>query len=383
MVSVTTIEETPRARTRRRSPLPVMLVTAGVVAAAGAWGIVRAADQRAADVERVDGLSGVLAELPGESSDQSDVETITSDVDTDGDGVPDSTVNVPTSWPAVNYLLVGSDSREGVSSSDEDFAIVGDTGDVGGRRADAIMILRQEENGGLSLVSIPRDLWVPIAGTNGSQRINSAFNEGAERLAATVSESLGIPVHHYVEVDFIGFKDIIDEVGGVELCVGYAARDVKSGLSLDVGCQNLDGVEALAFARSRAYQEWDGTNWVLDPRADLGRIERQQLFIRAAIDGTILKVRNSPFGSGDLIGAVVESLRIDERLDPFEAADTLRQAAQDDDGLRTFRLPVYSTTVGNASVLKLDDGAEAVLDYLRGTAPPPLEYETTADTTGE
>ena len=268
----------------------------------------------------------MLADLPGdvEDDDDSGVETITTQVDTDGDGVPDSTANVPTSWPAVNYLLVGSDSREGVSSSDEDFAIVGDTGDVGGRRADAIMILRQEQNGGLSLVSIPRDLWVPIAGTDRSQRINSAFNEGAERLAATVTESLGIPVHHYVEVDFIGFKDIIDQVGGVELCVGYAARDVKSGLSLDVGCQNLDGVEALAFARSRAYQEWDGSSWVLDPRADLGRIERQQLFIRAAIDGTILKGGCATRRSGRAISSAPSSNRSGSTSDSIPSRQPTR-----------------------------------------------------------
>jgi LCP family protein required for cell wall assembly len=360
----------------------MMLLTATLVCGAGAWGIVRAADDRADDVERVEGLESVLAVLPG-SEGSVDARTQTSAVDTDGDGEVDSTVVVGgpgDDAPAiVNYLLVGSDSREGVSSTDEDFAIVGDTSDVGGRRADAIMILHQDAAGDLSLVSLPRDLWLPISGTGTSNRINSAFNEGAERLAATVTESLGVPIHHYVEVDFIGFKDIIDAVGGVELCVGWAARDTKSGLRLDVGCQNLDGVMALAFARSRNYEEWDGSRWVIDPRADLGRIERQQLFMRAAIDGTIRRVRSSPFGSGDLIGAVVESLRIDERLDPFDAADTLRDAAEED-GLRTFKLSVYATTESNQSVLKLSADSTAVLQYLQGTGPVPTEFETTAAT---
>ncbi len=139
---------------------------------------------------------------------------------------------------------------------------------------------------------------------------------------------------------------------------------------------------ALAYARSRTYQQWDGTQWVTDPRADLGRIERQQLFIRAAIDGAIRKVRSDPFGSGDLIGSVVESLRIDERLDPFDAAGTLRHAAQED-GLRTFRLPVYVTTESGQSVVKLDDGADVVLDFLGGEAPHPVEFETTTATGGD
>jgi LCP family protein required for cell wall assembly len=342
-----------------------MLLIAAVVAGVGAWGVVRAADSRAADVERVDGLDSVLAPIPGDDDEG---------VDIDGDGQID-----PGTYPAINYLLVGSDSREGVSSDDEDFDIVGDSSVVGGNRSDTIMVLRQERNGGLSLLSLPRDLWVPISGTGRSQRINTAFNDGPETLMATVTESLGIPIHHYVEVDFRGFKDIIDKLGGVELCVGYAARDVKSGLRLDVGCQNLDGVMALAYARSRTYQEWDGSDWVTDPRADLGRIQRQQLFIRAAIDGTLRELQSSPFSSGNLVGAVADSVKIDDRLDPFEAAETLRAAAQE--GVRTFRLPVTPTTIGGAAVLELESGAQSVLDYFRGAGPAPTEYETTVDTT--
>ena len=248
------------------------------------------------------------------------------------------------------------------------------------------MILRQERNGGAALMSLPRDLWLEIAGTGTSQRINTAYNEGPERLAATVSESLGIPVHHYVEVDFIGFKQIIDDLGGVEVCVGYGARDAASGLQINPGCQTLDGVQALAFARSRQYEEWDGTSWVKDPRADLGRIERQQLFMRAAVDGALRKLRSSPFSSGDVIEAVVDSVRINDRLDPIRAGDALRQAAEE--GLRTYQLPVVNDTVGDAAVLRLGDGADAVLAYFRGDGPAPSEFETgatasTADDTGE
>ena len=341
-----------------------MVLTAAVVGGVGAWGVVRAADTRAAEVERVDGLDSVLAPIPGIDDEG---------IDIDGDGQID-----PGTHSAVNYLLVGSDSREGVSGGEEDFGLVGDESEVGGRRSDTIMVLRQERNGGLSLVSLPRDLWVPIAGTGHSQRINTAFNEGPETLMATVTESLGIPIHHYVEVDFQGFKDIIEELGGVELCVGNAARDAASGLHLDAGCQNLDGVMALAYARSRTYQEWDGSEWVTDPRADLGRIQRQQLFIRAAIDGTLNELQSSPFSSGDLVGAVADSVKIDSRLEPFEAAETLRKAAQS--GVRTFRIPVNPIQIGDAAVLELDGGAQTVLDYFRGAGAAPEEYETTVDT---
>jgi LCP family protein required for cell wall assembly len=329
-----------------------MVLIAAVIATVGAAGVLRAANERTEDVERVSGLESILADPPDDDD--------------------------PIEYPAENYLLVGSDSREGSDAGSEDFGAIGDTDNVGGRRSDTIMVLRQEKNGGAALVSLPRDLWVEIDGTGKSQRINTAFNTdsggGAERLAATVSQSLGIPIHHYVEVDFEGFKDIIDQIGGVELCVGNAAQDANSGLKLDVGCQNLDGVMALAYARSRYYEEWNGSEWVTDPRGDIGRIERQQLFMRAAVDGALRKMRSSPFGSGDLIEAVIGSVRIDESLDPIKAAEALRAAAEQ--GLRTYSLPVYDDRVGDAAVLRLSDDADDVLAYFRGESPAPGEYET-------
>jgi LCP family protein required for cell wall assembly len=323
----------------------MMLIVSGITVA-GAAGVIRAADARTDDVERIDGLDAVLAESPG-------------------DDAP---------YPAENYLLVGSDTREGFDPDSADSGVVGDPSAVGGRRSDTIMILRQERNGGAALMSIPRDLWVEIAGTGESQRINTAYNDGPEQLAATVTQSLGIPVHHYVEVDFGGFKQIVDEIGGVEVCVMFAARDANSGLDIQPGCSNLDGTMALAYARSRYYQEWIDGDWVSDPRADLGRIERQQFFVRAAVNGLLQDMASSPFGSGDTISAVVESVRIDPRLDPIRAAETLRRAAQV--GLRSYALPVENDRVGDAAVLRLGDGAETLLAYFRGDAPAPVEFET-------
>jgi LCP family protein required for cell wall assembly len=328
-----------------------MLLIAAAIAVGGAAGVLRAADERTADVERIDGLTGVLADIPDE-----DVE-----------------------YPAENYLLVGSDSREGIVAGSDDYAFVGDEAMVGGRRSDTIMVLRQEHNGGAALMSLPRDLWVEIAGTGEKQRINTAYNDGPERLAATVSQSLGIPIHHYVEVDFLGFKDIVDEIGGVEICTFNPARDIHSGLNLNPGCQVLNGDMALAYARSRYYEEWDGNDWQTDPRADLGRIERQQNFIRAAVAGMLADISSSPFGSGDTLAAVTDSVRIDSRLDPIKAAQALRQAAEV--GLRTYALPVENDTVGDAAILRLGDDADALLEYFRGEGPAPQQFETVSDPT--
>jgi LCP family protein required for cell wall assembly len=325
-----------------------MLVIIVAIGGAGAAGVLRAADARTADIERIDGLEGVLT-----------------DVDEDAQ------------YPAENYLLVGSDSREGIAAGSDDYDFVGDTELVAGRRSDTIMVLRRERNGGAALMSLPRDLWVEIAGTGKKQRINTAYNDGPERLAATVSQSLGIPIHHYVEVDFVGFKDIVDRIGGVEVCTFTAARDVHSGLNLQPGCQVLDGDMALAYARSRYYEEWNGNDWHTDPRADLGRIERQQLFIRAAVNGMLNQIESSPFRSGDTIEAVADSVRIDPGLDAIKAAQALRQAAQK--GMHTYALPVYNDTVGDAAVLRLADGAEQLLAYFRGEGPPPTQLETVTD----
>lgn len=168
-----------------------MAVVALVVALAAIYGLTSATDARVAEVARVDGLTGLLA----------------GSLDADGNPV-DAQGNIlddPVDLPTQNYLLVGSDTREGISADDPDFGVIGDTGVVQGRRADTIMVLRRERDGGASLVSLPRDLWLEIPGTGGSNRINAAYNGGADRLVATVTQTLGIPIDHYIEVNFVGF----------------------------------------------------------------------------------------------------------------------------------------------------------------------------------
>ena len=184
--------------------------------------------------------------------------------------------------------MIGSDSREGVSGSDADFGAVGDTAVVQGRRSDTIMILRQEKDGnGAALVSLPRDLWITIAGSGSQNRINAAYNDGPEVLAATITHELGIPINHVVDVDFLGFKDLVDAAGGAVVCFEYVTRDLNSGLDQQPGCNELDGVQALAYARSRNYEEFRDGEWRKDPTADLGRIQRQQNFIASTVDATL------------------------------------------------------------------------------------------------
>ncbi len=325
---------------RRRSSAPFALVLAIIVGGLGSFGVIRAANDRTSDVERIDGLELVLT---------------------------------PQEGPARNYLLIGSDTRENADPDDPDFGSIGDTSVVQGRRSDTIMILRQEENGnGASIVSLPRDLWVDIAGERGESRINSAYNEGADVLAATITQELGIPINHVVDVDFSGFKDIVDAIGGTVVCFEYATRDANTGLDQQPGCNRLDGVAALQFARSRYYEEFRDGAWRTDPRADLGRIERQQNFVQATAQAASDTIRSDPFAASNLIDAGTVAVRMDPGLDPVAAAGTLRQTFAN--GLNKYQLPVVGVTRNGNAVLVLDDGSQPILDYFRGVAPaPPVE----------
>lgn len=278
--------------------------------------------------------------------------------------------------PAENFLIVGSDSRANGDEEAVDFGVIGDAEDVSGSRSDSIMILRRDPDGGASLLSIPRDLWLPIAGIDRSGKINWAFNGGSARLAQTITQSLGIPIHHYIEVDFDGFSRLVDSFGGVPICIDAPAQDSGSGLSIPGGCQTLAGPQALAFVRSRQYEEWDQAagDWVADNKNDLGRIERQQFFVSAAADAVMASVSSNPFLLGNLLDAASGLVTFDRDLDLVEAADSLRAAFQD--GLTTYQLPVEQEFYGDQDALALADGAESVLDYFRGVGPAPAPATT-------
>ena len=153
----------------------------------------------------------------------------------------------PDSQPGTTYLLVGSDSREGLSRKQQ---LRLGTGKGEGRRTDTIMLLHTGEGPNL-LMSIPRDLIVDIPG-HGRTKINSAFAFGGpELLVKTIEGETGIRVDDYVEIGFAGFVDVVDAVGGVEICPKRAMQDKQANLDIEKGCQEADGRVALGYARSR------------------------------------------------------------------------------------------------------------------------------------
>lgn len=264
-----------------------------------------------------------------------------------------------------NYLLVGSDSR---ALGDPN---TGESGGVSGNRSDTIMVMRYDKDTGeAALLSIPRDLYVTVPGHDGKRRINAAFNDGPDRLVQTVQQELGIPVHHYVEIDFAGFKSLVDTLGGVQVCFLYPTRDTNTGLNIvEPGCHVLDGTQALAYARSRHYEEYRDGEWHEDPTSDLGRSKRQRDFVNRTLQAALAQIKTNPFQAGELVASMGTALRIDEHLDPIGAATSLRSAV--DAGLQTYSLPVVGQTIDGNAVLLLGDGAEAVLAYFRGDGPPP------------
>jgi len=320
-----------------RAPLAFVALITLVVGVGGGAGVYFAADRQEQSVVRVDDVDQVLDANDG---------------------------------PAENYLIVGSDSRADLPDQEQE---------APGSRSDSIMILRRDPDGGAALLSIPRDLWVPIAETGDSFKINAAFNGGADRLIKTIQDALGIPIHHYIEVDFDGFSRLVDTFGGVEICVPNAAQDEGSGLSITAGCQTLEGPQALAFVRSRHYEEFVDGDWVEDGKNDFGRIERQQMFLRVAATAVLDELKSNPFMLGNLLEAAGGLVSFDPGLDLFEAGESIRAAFQE--GLRTFSLPSERAIHGDQDALDVIEGEAApILAYFRGEGPLPPEAAVTATT---
>lgn len=269
----------------------------------------------------------------------------------------------PSGGGGTNYLIVGSDSREGIEAGDANADAFLD-GDVEGRRTDTIMLLRLTPDGS-ELLSIPRDLWVTNPQTGEPGRINGTFRDGPTNLIRAV-QGLGLPVHHYLEINFVSFGSLVDAVGGITVDFPHPARDTWSGLLVEeTGPVTLRGEQALAYVRSRHHEELIDGEWRADGRGDLARIERQQVFLRALLaeaGGT-----RNPVAAKDLLGALEVGLRIDDTISFFDAVRLGLRVG--DISLDSVELPVVArTTSGGAEVLELEQPeADVVIARFGGT----------------
>ncbi|GAA1628732.1 hypothetical protein GCM10009790_09020 [Georgenia ruanii] len=211
-------------RRRRRRPLTVLLVVLLVLLIAWPVGLLVWADGK---IQHTEALSGA------------------------------------SNTPGTTYLIAGSDSRADGTIPDG----------TEGQRTDSIMLLQQPASGPAALISLPRDTYVEIPG-HGGNKLNAAYAlGGAPLLVQTVEHLTGLTVDHYVQIGMGGVQQVVDAVGGVELCLDYNVSDPESMLEWTAGCHIADGPTALAFSRMRKQ----------DPKGDIGRAERQRQVVGAVV----------------------------------------------------------------------------------------------------
>lgn len=278
----------------------------------------------------------------------------------------------PSTGDSRTFLVVGSDTREGLDD-------LTNFGRAGGERSDVVMLIRVDpETGSARMLSIPRDLRVEIPG-HGTNKINATYAFGGPTLLVeTLKSNLDVEVNHYVEIDFVGFQALIDEVGGIEMSFPSPARDAKSGLSVDAGTQTLDGAEALAYARSRSYQELRNGSWVAVEANDIGRTQRQQEVIKAIVSS--LKRPSSIAEAGDIASSMSRHMTIDSAL----AGESVGSMVWNFKGILAgtiegMTLPTYTENIGGASYqIAQQPEADQMLAEFRGgeaLADRPLRLE--------
>jgi LCP family protein required for cell wall assembly len=209
--------------------------------------------------------------------------------------------NRPTAGSGQNWLITGSDSRQGLTRKQQRRLATGRA--IGGQRSDTIMLLHLPANGNRPvLISLPRDSYVPIPGV-GTNKINAAFSIGGPRLLAeTVQNITGLRIDHYMGIGFGGFVHVVDAIGGVRVCLKAPLVDPAAGLHLHKGCQVLNGAEALGFVRSRH-------NFATQ---DLQRIQNQRVFLRALLRKlTSAGVIANPFSGLPAASGVAGTLTVD------------------------------------------------------------------------
>ena len=273
----------------------------------------------------------------------------------------------PDDQPGTAILLVGSDSREGLTK--EERKRLG-TGSTGGNRTDTIMIVYIPAGGDPALISIPRDSFVEIP-KNGKNKINAAFALGGpELLVQTVEENTGLRMDGYAEIGFGGFVNIVDAVGGVEMCLPKAIEDKDSKLDLPKGCQNLDGANALGYVRMRK----------ADAKGDLGRVERQRQVLAAVAKkaATPLTVLN-PVRYWSMNNAVAGAFSVGQETSFFQMASmalAMRKVANDQ-GV-TLTVPIStdnaSTSAGSAVLWDTKLAKAMFADIARGDTSGLAKY---------
>ena len=282
--------------------------------------------------------------------------------DTDGDG----SVDIVELKDVRNVLIVGSDSRKDLTAKERKEL---GTGQFSGTRTDTLMLVQLDpQRNGAAMLSFPRDLLVTRC--DGSEgRINSAFEIGKTTgvggptcLVRTITELTGIPIHHYAQINFQGFVDVVDVLGGVRMYLEEPIKDEDANVDLEAGCVTLRGADALGFVRVRKID------------SDFGRIARQQRFIREMVDQvTSASVALNVPRLFDLVEAGARAVETDPSLSlnvMRQIAFSFRDLSSDRIDART--VPAFNRTISGASYVVADpEPAEELFAAFReGVAAP-------------
>jgi LCP family protein required for cell wall assembly len=264
----------------------------------------------------------------------------------------------PSPGSGTNWLIAGSDSRQGLTKAQERQL---STGYVSGGRSDTILILHVPTSGKPLLISVPRDSYVSIPGY-GMNKINAAYSIGGPRLLAeTIQDDTGLYINHFMDIGFGGFVRVVNSVGGVRMCLIHSLYDSASGLHLKKGCHVLTGGEALAYVRDRhdfASQ-------------DLQREQDQRIFLRALLSKmTSPGVFLNPFKALPAASGAVSTLTVDEGTSLYQlfgAAEALRDP-------ETTTVPIassnYPTSAGDAVLWDSAQAKELFNDLQTGQTVP-------------
>ena len=278
---------------------------------------------------------------------------------------------------AVNYLVVGSDTREGLTAAELKLLRVGSVKSAAGARSDTMMLVHiSKSRDNAVIISLPRDSLVTIPAHTSQDgksqvaemqgKLNSAFAwGGAPLLIQTLEAKMNLRIDHYVEVNFAGFKNVVDALGGIQVCTKKDINDPKSHLVLSAGIHTLDGIESLKYVRTRDF----------DGMGDLGRMQRQQQFVsaifrKATSSGTLL----NPFKVKNLISATFKTVKTDETLNQGDIVTLAKQIRNLTPGkMRTMTVPLGNSNgyvAGLGSVVIWDENlAPELFDRLRNDKP--------------
>ena len=245
---------------------------------------------------------------------------------------------------ALNYLVVGSDTREGLTKAQIKALRVGSTAVAAGGRSDTMLLVHiSKARDAAFIVSIPRDTLVTIPAHRSQDgtrdiparpgKINAAFAfGGAPLLIQTIEDKTNLKIDHYVEVSFAGFTGVVDALGGIEVCSKVAINDPKSHLVMAAGTHVLDGIEALKYVRTRDF----------DGRGDIGRMERQQKFVSSVLrKATSSGVLLNPIKLANFYNATISTVKMDSGVSKNDLLTLAKQMRNLSSGnVRTLTVPI-------------------------------------------